>query len=136
MSTAILKGYSKLIRDDEGKFSIVAPSPFAVNSTKIKRWWRKSYVSTTYEGCALIEYQNVYIVVSCGTDVELKISAEDSRFKFDVGFNKIGDGNVRRILVVPKEELYNPVNYEDYYYNYRTKSFVETVYGNGSGAFE
>ena len=136
MSTAILKGYNELMRDDEGEFSIVTPTPVVFNSTKIKRWWKKSYGSTTYESCALIEYQNVYIVVSCGTDVELKISAETSGFEFDVGFNKIGDGNVRRILVVPKAELYNPVNYEDYYYDYRTKSFVETVHGNGSGGFE
>lgn len=133
MSTAILKKYNKLLLEEgSNQLSIVTPSPNASGSTKIKRWWRKSYEETTYEGCALIDYENVYIVVSCSNDVELKINTDGSELEFDVGFNKLGDGNVRRILVVPKEELYNPVNYEDYYYDYSTKSFIKTVHGNGS----
>ena len=135
MSHVILKGYNELTTDEENPgFSIVTPTPVEHSSTKIKRWWRKSYKTVTYEGCALINYRFAYIVVSCSRDVELLITNDnDKELEFKVGFRRPGDGNVRRILVVPKEELHNPVNYEDYYFNYETKSFVKVTGGNGSG---
>jgi hypothetical protein len=135
MATAILKSFDELesIGHNSDLF-IVPPSPVFYNNTKIKRWWNTSYTSTTYEGCALIDYDNVYIVVNCNRNVELKISTGNAELEFDVGFNKLGDGNVNRILVVPKEELYDPINYEDYRYDYTIKAFVKTVNGSGSGA--
>ena len=136
MAQAILKGYNDLDLngDENSPFSIVTPTPFQHNSTKVKRWWNKSYEKVIYEDCALINYKSAYIVVACSHTVELLVTENsDYELEFKVGFKKPGDGNVRRILVVPKNELYNPVNYEDLYYEYGIRSFIKTVKGNGSG---
>ena len=73
MSTAILEGYGDLIiHDGNTDFTIVKPTPFATNSTKVKRWWRQNYDVVTYEACAIVELLDFYIVVSCAQDVNLR----------------------------------------------------------------
>ena len=133
MSTAILEGYGDLtVNDGSTDFLIVKPTPFAKNNTKVKRWWRKNYGEVTYEACAIIEISDFYIVVSCAQDVELKMIYNGSdTLTFDVGYDNPGDGNVERILVVPKTEFHNPVNYDDYYYDYSIRSLRKNSYGTG-----
>ena len=134
MSTAILEGYGDLIiHDGNTDFTIVKPTPFATNSTKVKRWWRQNYNVVTYEACAIVELSDFYIVVSCAQDVQLKMTFDGtSAVTFDVGYDKPGDGNIERILVVPKTEFHNPVNYDDYYYDYSTRELKKNSYGNGA----
>ena len=134
MSTAILEGYGDLIiHDGNTDFTIVKPTPFATNSTKVKRWWRQNYNVVTYEACAIVELLDFYIVVSCAQDVQLKMTFDGtSAVTFDVGYDKPGDGNIERILVVPKTEFHNPVNYDDYYYDYSTRELRKNSYGNGA----
>ena len=134
MSTAILEGYGDLIiHDGNTDFTIVKPTPFATNSTKVKRWWRQNYNVVTYEACAIVELLDFYIVVSCAQDVQLKMTFDGtSAVTFDVGYDKLGDGNIERILVVPKTEFHNPVNYDDYYYDYSTRELRKNSYGNGA----
>ena len=133
MSTAILKGYGDLsVNDGSTDFIIVKPTPFVKNNTKVKRWWRKNYSEVTYEACAIIEILDFYIVVSCAQGVELKMIYNGTdTLTFDVGYDNPGDGNVERILVVPKTEFYNPVNYDDYYYDYSIRSLRKNSYGTG-----
>ena len=134
MSTAILEGYGDLIiHDGNTDFTIVKPTPFATNSTKVKRWWRQNYNVVTYEACAIVELLDFYIVVSCAQDVQLKMTFDGtSAVTFDVGYDKPGDGNIERILVVPKTEFHNPINYDDYYYDYSTRELRKNSYGNGA----
>lgn len=134
MSTAILEGYGDLIiHDGNTDFTIVKPTPFATNSTKVKRWWRQNYNVVTYEACAIVELLDFYIVVSCAQDVQLRMTFDGtSAVTFDVGYDKPGDGNIERILVVPKTEFHNPVNYDDYYYDYSTRELRKNSYGNGA----
>lgn len=133
MSTAILEGYGDLtVNDGSTDFLIVKPTPFVKNNTKVKRWWRKNYSEVTYEACAIIEISDFYIVVSCAQDVELKMIYNGTdTLTFDVGYDNPGDGNVERILVVPKTEFHNPVNYDDYYYDYSIRSLRKNSYGTG-----
>ncbi len=133
MTEAILNGYYSLVKgDDSTDFAIVPPAPDLHGYTKIKRWWNQSYDKVTYTGCALISYRNAYIVVSCDVNVLLKIIANNNNeLTFNNIFKNQGDGGIRRILVCPKTELHNLVNYDDYYYDYGDKQIKKVTYGNG-----
>lgn len=133
MSEAILKGYNSLVKGDgNSDFTIVPPSPHLHSFTKIKRWWNSSYDKVTYTECALISYNDSYIVVSCDVNVLVKIIADNNnQLDFNVIFKNQGDGGIKRILVCPKVELYGLVNYDDYYYDYGDKQIKKVTYGNG-----
>ena len=133
MPNAILNGYDSLVTSDGNTtFEIVPPSPHLHSFTKIKRWWNPSYNTVTYTACALISYGQSFIVVNCEPNVLLKIIADNNnQLDFDVIFKNQGDGGIRRILVCPKTELNNLVNYDDYYYDYTDKKIKKITYGNG-----
>ena len=133
MSEAILKGYNSLVKGDGNTdFTIVPPTPYLHSYTKIKRWWNNSYDKVTYTECALISYYDSYIVVSCDVNVLVKIIADNNnQLDFNVIFKNQGDGGIRRILVCPKTELYDIVNYDDYYYDYSDKKIKRVKHGNG-----
>ena len=130
MSEAILEGYNSLVKGDGNTdFTIVPPTPYLHSYTKIKRWWNKSYDKVTYTECALISYNDSYIVVSCDVNVLVKIIADNNnRLDFNVIFKNQGDGGIKRILVCPKDELYDLVNYDDYYYDYGDKQIKKLTY--------
>ena len=133
MTEAILNGYYSLVKgDDSTDFAIVPPAPYLHGYTKIKRWWNQSYDKVTYTGCALISYRDAYIVVSCDVNVLLKIIANNNdELTFNVIFKNQGDGGIRRILVCPKTELHDLVNYDDYYYDYSDKQIKRVKHGSG-----
>ena len=132
MSEAILKGYNTLIKSDSNTdFTIVPPSPELHTFTKIKRWWKTSNETVTYTGCALVSYNDSYIIVSCDFASLIKIIANNDELEFNVNFKNQGDGGIRRILVCPKDELHNLVNYDDYYYDYTDKQIKKIRYGDG-----
>ncbi|MAO24192.1 MAG: hypothetical protein CMJ25_25855 [Phycisphaerae bacterium] len=133
MTSAILKGYNSLVKSaGNTDFAIVPPRPYLHSHTKIKRWWNSSYDKVTYTECALISYRDSYIVVSCDVNVLVKIIADNNnQLDFNVIFKNQGDGGIRRILVCPKVELYDLVNYDDYYYDYTDKQIKKVTYGDG-----
>ena len=132
MAEAILDGYKSITATGEGEeFVSRPPSPFIHGYTKVKRWWNKSYHSVLYESCAVVELGDSVIVVAGQPGLRLKISLDKNELSFSTNYKHPGDGNVKRILVCPKEEINNPENFDDYYYDHSGKSIQRIKYKNG-----
>jgi len=131
MSQAILTTYDSFQTIPGSNFFVRPPAPHRHSYTKIKRWWNKSYPSTLYEACAIVEIRDSLIIVSGQSSLRLEIDLIDGELKFSTNKTFPGDGNIKRILVCPKNELYNLQNYDDYYYDYTTKSIKKVTYGSG-----
>ena len=132
MAEAILDGYKSIITSGEdAEFVLRPPSPFIHGYTKVKRWWNKSYHSVLYETCAVVELGDSVIVVAGQPGLRLKISLDNDELSFSTNYKHPGDGNVKRILVCPKDEINNPENYDDYYFHHSSKQIKRLKYKNG-----
>ena len=131
MSEALLTTYNSLQTSSGSDFSIKIPEPFKYGYTKIKRWWNKTAPSTIYESCAVLEIKDSFIIVSGQSSLRLKIVLVEGELQFFTNGDLPGRGNVERILVCPKNEINNLVNYDDYYYDYTERLLKKLTYGNG-----